>query len=71
MQIATAEDVAEIKAELRAMREQLNQIAPPPQWVSVAEYMAAKGISKGTVYRWIASGQVEARGAGKGREVRL
>lgn len=71
MQIATAADVARVEAKLDAISERLDIIAPPPQWVSVAEYMAAKGISKGTVYRWIAIGQVEARGAGKGREVKV
>jgi hypothetical protein len=70
-QIATAEDIAALHAELRAIRERLDYLAPAPQWVSVADYAARKVVTKQTVYRWIASGAIEARGSGKNREVKM
>ena len=70
MQIATKEDVNALFAELRAMRQRLDELAPPPEWLSVDAYAAKRGVSVATVYRWIRSGQVQARGAGKLREVK-
>jgi hypothetical protein len=71
MQIATAEHIARVEAKLDAIAARLDDIAPPPQWVSVAEYMAMKGVSKSTVYRRIDAGELEARGSGKSREVKV
>lgn len=70
-QIATSEDLARVEAELRAIRERLDVLAPPPEWVSVAEYAAREGVTKQTVYRWIASGEIQARGSGKSRKVKV
>lgn len=67
-QIATAEDLARLEAKLDAL---LAIVQPPPRWVSVADYAERKGVSKQTVYRWIASGAIEARGSGKSREVKV
>lgn len=70
MQIATKEDVNALMGELRAITARLDELAPPPEWLSVDAYAAKRGVSVATVYRWIRSGQVQARGAGKLREVR-
>lgn len=46
-------------------------IQPPPEWVTVADYMATKGVTLRTVNRKIGAGELEVRGAGKTREVRV
>lgn len=71
MQIATADDIARVEAKLDAIASRLDILAPAPEWVSVAEYAKRKGVTKQTVYRWIASGTIEARGSGKSREVKV
>lgn len=71
LDLATSKDIAEVMAEIRAVRQRLDELAPPPEWVSVAEYMDRKGVSKSTVYRQIKAGELQARGTGKMREVRL
>lgn len=70
-QIATAEDLARVEAKLDAIASRLDVLAPPPEWVSVAEYAAREGVTRQTVYRWIASGGIEARGSGKSRKVKV
>jgi hypothetical protein len=70
-QIATADDLAAVHAELRAIRERLDVLAPPREWVGVATYAAMIGVSKTTVYRKIKSGELQTRGNGKTREVKV
>lgn len=73
-QIATAEDLAALHAEIRAIRQMLEgaTITPAPEWVSIRDYMTRHGIkSASTVYRKIEAGELEARGRGKSREVRV
>ena len=53
LDLATSKDIAEVMAEIRAVRQRLDELAPPPEWVSVAEYMDRKGVSKSTVYQQI------------------
>jgi hypothetical protein len=67
-QIATSDDLARVEAKLDAL---LAIVQPPPEWVGVADYAERKGVTKQTVYRWIASGAIEARGNGKNREVKV
>jgi hypothetical protein len=43
----------------------------PPEWVSIAAYAAQQGVTRRTVLRWIDAGSVEAKGAGRGRMVRV
>ena len=71
MQIATKDDFDALMAEIRAVRQRLDELAPAPQWISVAEYMERKEVSKSTVYRRIKAGELQARGIGKTREVRV
>lgn len=68
---ATSKDIAEVMAEIRAVRQRLDELAPAPQWISVAEYMERKKVSKSTVYRKIEAGELQARGSGKTREVKV
>ena len=71
LDLATSKDIAEIMAELRAVRQRLDELAPPREWVGVATYAAMNGISKTTVYRKIKSGELQTRGNGKTREVKV
>lgn len=67
LDIARASDLQRLE---RKIDELLDQIQPRPEWLSVADYAAAKGVSVSTVRRWILSGRVQARGAGKLRMVK-
>lgn len=58
-------------AELCAMWQRPDELAPPPQWLSVDAYAAGRGVIAATVYRWTRSGQVQACGAGKLRRVKV
>ena len=71
LDLATSKDIAEVMAEIRAVRQRLDELAPPPEWISVAEYMDRKDVSKSTVYRRIKAGELQARGSGKTREVKV
>ena len=59
--------------EIRELREELrqDQVSPLPEWVRVPEAAAMKGVSPRTIKRQIASGQIQARGEGKSREVKV
>jgi len=70
-QIATSEDLARVEAKLDAIASRLDVLAPPREWVGVATYAAMNGISKTTVYRKIKSGELQTRGNGKTREVKV
>lgn len=71
LDLATSKDIAEVMAEIRAVRQRLDELAPPPEWISVAEYMRRKGVSKSTVYRQIKARKLQDRGTGKTREVKI
>lgn len=69
-------DIPELKlvmAELRTIRQMLEgaTVTPAPQWMTIAEACSALGVSRATVHRKIASGELEAKGSGKTRMVRL
>lgn len=59
-------DIAELKAMLRH-----SQIQPAPEWASISEAARILGCSADTIRRRVASGEMEAQGAGKARRVRL
>ena len=63
----------ELTAEVRALRAELSavRVDHQPQWLTVPEYAKRMNVTTRTVRDWIAAGRVEARGAGKAREVRL
>lgn len=68
LDIARASDLHRLERKIDAL---LDQIKPRDEWLSVHDYAAEKGVTVSTVRRWILSGQVEARGAGKLRRVKL
>lgn len=57
----------------QAVREstQRDDRPKPGDWLSVAEYAKHRDVTTRTVHNWIKDGQVEARGAGKLREVKV
>lgn len=59
---------AELQERLARIEERLN---PPQEWLSVTDAAAKLGCTESTVRRKIAAGEVEARGTGKTRRVRL
>ncbi len=68
-QIATAEDVRRLEAKLDELRAMLEQ--PAPEWLTITEAAARLGCSADTIRRRIKSGELEARGAGKLRQVKV
>ena len=71
-----AVDETEFRAlisEVRALRERLDgaTITPRPEWLTIAQAAEALGVSRDTIRRRINSGELEARGSGKTRRVRL
>ncbi len=56
----------EIKAELAALRRDLQrvQMQPRPQWVTVKEYALQAGRTPRTVQGWIKAGKIESRREG-------
>lgn len=72
LDLATSKDIAEVMAEIRAIRQRLDDLAPPPEWVSVVEYMDRKGVPKSTVYRWLSEGRIQDNGkTGKLRAIKI
>lgn len=45
------------------------RITPPDDWLPVKEAAEVMGVHASTIGRWIANGDLEARGAGKARRV--
>lgn len=66
-------EIAEIRAELRAVRVLLEQaiVAPKPEWLSVREAGEILGVSRSTIDRKIRKGELQARGSGRTRMVRV
>ena len=61
-----------VTAELRALREEVAALrAPPGEWVTLQQAAARLDCSAMTIRRRIASGELQARGSGKTRQVRL
>ncbi|WP_414897683.1 helix-turn-helix domain-containing protein [Rhodovulum sp. YEN HP10] len=60
--------LAEVLARLDRIEA---KIAPPPQWLTVHEAAARLGCTASTIRRKIAAGEIEARGSGRARMVRL
>lgn len=70
--IDTAELTA-LHAKLDALSATLARvtIAPAPEWVTVAEAAKLHGVTTGTVRRWVRKGEIEARGSGRARMVKV
>lgn len=66
-------ELTQVMAELRAIRQMLEgaRIVPAPEWLTIPQACEALGCSRATVHRKIAAGELEARGSGKTRMVRV
>ena len=71
--ITGADEIAALHSELRAIREMLEgaTIIPAPEWVSVSDAAAHFGVHVSTIQRKIERGELEARGSGKTRRVKV
>ena len=65
---AVAEAVAPLAKEIRDLRAKLD---PPKEWVSVQEAADHYGVTPATIRRWISEGNLQAKGSGKARRVRI
>lgn len=63
----------DMRQEIAALRRAIESatIKPAPEWVSVSEAASLRGCSASTISRLIASGRMEAKGAGKSRLVKV
>jgi excisionase family DNA binding protein len=71
--IATAEDIERVEAKLDRLTAMIEgaTVSPAPEWVSMSEAARRKGVHRSTIDRWIKEQRLQARGAGKLREVRV
>ena len=71
--LVPVDDFRALASEVRQLRETVERatITPAPTWITIPEAAAALGCSVATVRRRIDSGEIEARGTGKLRRVRL
>ena len=62
-----------LEKRMEAMQRLLERstVIPRPEWVSISEAAAFKKCSASTIRRMIDAGELEARGAGKARRVKL
>lgn len=53
--------LAELKAEISALRSEIRSVrmAPAPEWVPASEYAKMAGVTRRTVMNWISGGQIE------------
>lgn len=64
--VVTPEQLAEIvRAAVRA------EIQPRAEWLTIADAAAQSGVSEDTIRRKVRAGEIEAKGSGKLRRVRL
>lgn len=68
-----AEALGRIEAVLAEIKALLSRatVTPAPEWVGISEAAAMRGCSASTIRRMIDRGELEAKGAGKARRVRL
>lgn len=71
--LVPVDDFRALASEVRQLRETVERatITPAPIWITIPEAAVALGCSVATVRRRIDSGEIEARGTGKLRRVRL
>lgn len=62
-----AVELAELRDEIRALREEIRlvRITPMPAWITAKEYAERAGVTTRTVRNWINSGQLETYRHGK------
>lgn len=66
-------ELKQMMAELRTIRQMLEgaTVTPAPQWMTIGAACETLGVSRATIHRKIAAGELEAKGSGKTRMVRL
>lgn len=71
--ILTIPELDLLRAEIAALRAEIRgaTITPVPQWVTVREAAERLGCTTRTIQRKADAGEIEARGSGKSRMVRL
>lgn len=71
--VATQSEFDALRDEMRAIRQMLEgaTITPPPEWVGIHEAAKHFGVHPSTIHRKIDKGEIQARGAGKTREVKI
>ena len=72
-EIATRADIDRLEALVSDLVTKIEgaTITPAPEWLTVAQMAVKLGVSRKTVSRRIESGEIEARGSGKTRMVRV
>jgi len=65
---AVADAVAPLAEKIDALGR---RVAPPPEWLTIREAAETLGVAESTVRRWAKDGQIEARGSGKARRVKV
>jgi excisionase family DNA binding protein len=68
--LVTRADLDRLRDDIAAMLDE-RTIVKDAEWLTVEDAAARANVSVQTVRRWIRTGEVEARGAGKLRRVRL
>lgn len=68
--VATSQEVREVKDLLLRVLDKLDT-PPQPEWLQIHEAVKTLNISASTIRRKIASGELEARGRGSLRQVRV
>ncbi|GGW24196.1 hypothetical protein GCM10011452_09600 [Gemmobacter lanyuensis] len=68
-----AEALARIERQIAAISAKLEgaTLTPAPEWCSIPAAAKRLGVSASTIRRKISLGQLEARGSGKTKQVRL
>jgi len=64
-------ELAALREEIAALRHEVKSLKGGPEWVRIPEAARRLGVSPDTVRRRIDKGQLESRGSGKLREVKL
>lgn len=72
-QIATKGDIATLADEVRALRAEIAavRLQPAPEWLTVPEAARVIGVTTSTIRRKIASGELQSRGTGKTKMVKI
>ena len=66
-----ANELAEVRAELAEVKKLLRPIAQDAEWHTVEGMAKRLGVTRSTINRKIASGELEAKGAGSSRRVKV
>lgn len=67
------DDIAALRADIAALARKIEgaTVQPLPEWCSVNDAARRLGVSTATIRRKVSIGQIEARGSGKTKLVRI